>query len=68
MKNITNSNNHSTPKRTFVALACSAFALVSSGLLSSCAYTETMNEREAEGHRLQGELGYEIEKGNRLTR
>jgi len=67
MKNIT-TQNRPIAKRILITLACSACALVSSTALSSCAYTETMNEREAEGHRLQGELGYEIEKGKRLTR
>ncbi len=42
--------------------------LASGGLFSSCAYTETMREREVEGQILQGELNYEIERGNRLSR
>lgn len=55
-------------KRVFASLALASCALVTSGLLSSCAYTETMNEREAEGQGLQRELGYEIERGNKLSR
>jgi len=39
-----------------------------SGFLSSCAYTETMNERNAEGQRLQKELDFETERGRRLSR
>ena len=62
------SNTKSTPKRFFASLACIACAIATSSLLSSCAYTETMNEREAEGQRLQKELGYEIERGRRLSR
>ncbi len=55
-------------KRVFTALALVSCALVTSGLLNSCAYTETMNEREAEGRGLQRELGYEIERGHKLSR
>lgn len=67
MKNIT-IQNRPAAKRILVVLACSACAFVSTTALSSCAYTETMNQREAEGRKLQGDLGYEIEKGKRLTR
>lgn len=38
------------------------------GVLASCAYTETMNQRNAEGQQLQKDLSYEIERGRRLSR
>jgi len=55
-------------RRVFASLAIASCALATSGLLNSCAYTETMNEREAEGQGLQRELGYEIERGRKLSR
>ncbi len=55
-------------KRVFASLALASCALVTGGLLNSCAYTETMNDREAEGQGLQRELGYEIERGHKLSR
>lgn len=63
------SDNHtSKTKRIVASLSCLVCAAATSGLLNSCAYTETMNQREAEGQRLQKELGYEIERGRRLSR
>ena len=38
------------------------------GPLAGCAYTETMNERRAEGARLQQELNYEQERARQLSR
>ena len=35
---------------------------------ASCAYTETINEREQERQGLQRDLDFEIEKGKKLTR
>lgn len=43
-------------------------ALFTCAILSSCAYTETMNERNTEGYRLQHELDQEVDRGNRLSR
>ena len=62
------SNKKPSIKRVLASLACLCCAAATSGLLSSCAYTETMNEREAEGQKLQRDLGYEIERGRRLSR
>lgn len=59
---------NTTLSRLLASILFSACAVATSGLLGSCAYTETMNEREAEGQGLQRELGYEIEKGKRLAR
>lgn len=49
----------------FIFAAC---ALATSGLLSSCAYTDTMNERNVEGAHLQNELNYEVQRGHELAR
>lgn len=49
----------------FIFASC---ALVTSGLLSSCAYTDTMNERNVEGVQLQNELNYEVDRGKKLSR
>jgi len=49
---------------SFIGLLCVA---ATSSLLSSCAYTETINQREAESLKLQQELGQELERGRRLT-
>lgn len=38
------------------------------GPLASCAYTETMNERNAEGVRLQQDLQFEQERARNLSR
>jgi hypothetical protein len=51
----------------FVLSLCAVGGLLSAGLLSSCAYTETMNERNREGVRLQNELNYEVERNHRLS-
>lgn len=37
-------------------------------MLGSCAYTETMADRDLERQGLQTELGNEVEKTRRLTR
>ncbi len=42
--------------------------IISTGLLNSCAYTETMNDRNTEGWKLQNELNYEVERGKKLSR
>ncbi len=55
--------DNKTLKRLFL-LTCICIP----GALASCAYTETMNQREAEGQQLQRQLGYEIERGRQLTR
>ncbi len=47
---------------TLLSLVGSIFAI------NSCAYHETMNERNAEGVRLQNELNLEVEKGRKLQR
>lgn len=62
------SDNQKTKlSRTAAILSCIVCAAATCGLFNSCAYTETMNQREAEGQRLQKELGYEIERGRRLS-
>lgn len=38
------------------------------GPLAGCAYTETMNQRRAEGAALQQELNYEQERSRQLSR
>ena len=54
--------------RLLSVLLCLGGAAATGGLFSSCAYTETMNEREAEGHKLRQDLNYEIERGRKLQR
>jgi len=43
------------------------FLAAAGSVLTSCAYTETMNQREAEGQFLQQELQKELVKGRKLT-
>ena len=57
----------SSTGRKLTYLMLFAGTILTSGLLGSCAYTETMNERNAEGARLQHELGNEIQRGHRLS-
>jgi len=59
---------NTTIARLVTSFLLTAGAIAIGALLSSCAYTETMNEREVEGQGLQKDLNYEIEKGNRLSR
>ena len=59
---------NTTITRLLTPILFAVGAIATSGLISSCAYTETMNEREVEGQGLQKDLNYEIEKGRRLTR
>jgi len=59
---------NTTIARLLASVLLTVGAIATGALLSSCAYTETMNEREAEGQGLQKDLNYEIEKGHRLTR
>jgi len=61
-------NKNTTIARFVASVLLTAGAIATGALLSSCAYTETMNEREVEGQGLQRDLNYEIEKGNRLSR
>ncbi len=42
--------------------------LACAGPLAGCAYTETMNERNAEGVRLQQDLQFEQERARKLAR
>ena len=55
---------HNSTFKRIVLLGCICIP----GILASCAYTETMNQREAEGQQLQKELNYEIERNSRLSR
>jgi|GEM_PF-6894798 len=51
-------------KKLITLLGLTGFLLA----INSCAYQDTMNERNVEGVRLQNELNLEIEKGSKLQR
>jgi hypothetical protein len=51
-------------KKIAILLGLTGFLLA----INSCAYQETMNDRNAEGWRLQNELNLEVEKGSKLQR
>jgi len=66
-----NRNIHSTagtrPAR-LVSAGLAACALLALGSIAGCAYTQTMNERNAENQRLQSELQYEQGRNRELSR
>jgi hypothetical protein len=62
-------NHHRSGSRNLLfRLAAAAGLVAATALIAGCAYTQTMNERQAESERLQNELQYEQGRSDALRR